>query len=91
VNVPSGIITLLPFFSVGEIKMAAECTGTYLLLKPNDATMVHNYDYYARQFGILPDDFKPRKVEYSPTRYSFLSVITTIRCFSHPSMVGYIL
>jgi hypothetical protein len=47
---------------VGNQKMAAESTGTYLLLKPDDETMLHNRDYYSRQDGILPDDFQPKQV-----------------------------
>jgi hypothetical protein len=56
------MVRVVKIFSVGNLHMAAECTGTYLLLKPDDATMLHNRDYYAKRDSVVPDDFQARKV-----------------------------
>ena len=47
---------------VGRVEQAAACTGTYLLFRPNDATMLYNRDYYQLQAGSSPADFTPRQV-----------------------------
>ena len=61
------LLVLLPIvkhslLAVGELRLAAECTATFILLKPSDEVMSRNRDYYSKQIGISTDDFTPRKV-----------------------------
>jgi hypothetical protein len=48
-------------FSVHDLRSAAVCTATSLLLKPNDETMLRNRNFYQQQ-GIDDSDFVARKV-----------------------------
>ena len=50
------------------------CTGTYLLFRPNDETMLDNRDYYQRQSSASDSDFTPRQVT---TNYTTITTITT--------------
>ncbi|KAK2155798.1 hypothetical protein LSH36_231g04018 [Paralvinella palmiformis] len=43
-----------------DLKTAAACTATYLLLKPNDETMKQNKAFYLTMEGLKEKDFLPR-------------------------------
>lgn len=48
--------------TVGDVKRAAECTGTYLHINPTDDVAQFNKGYYGRQHQVIEEDFTPRKV-----------------------------
>ena len=45
-----------------NLQKAAACVASYLLLRPDDETMLNNKQFYLQQPGIDEGDFIPRKV-----------------------------
>lgn len=58
------------YFKTGDYASAAAAVASYLLLKPLDADMLYNKDFFV-QLGADPEYFKPR-----PETQSFLDVLT---------------
>lgn len=49
-------------FSVGNLKNASQCAGTYKMFRPDDDVMAENIEFYKSQANITDNDFNPRQV-----------------------------
>ena len=49
-------------FAGNNLQKACAAVGSYLLLRPEDETMLTNKNFYLQQAGISEEDFQPRKV-----------------------------